>query len=77
MSECEYFYEFFRNELMLGSQPLAELAYCQLNISQCAVSESSSKFVINIYNSLSRDVDKYVRVPVIGGIDYAVFDPDG
>merc|ERR550534_2020659 len=68
---------YYRNELGLGSQPQVELAHCQLNISQCAVSESNDQFVINIYNSLSKNVDKYVRVPVKDGAEYEVLDPDG
>ena len=47
-----------------------------LNISQCDVSEKSSKFVITIYNPLSRTVSKYIRIPVTGH-SYKVQDPSG
>jgi len=68
---------YYQKELTLGSQSLPEISHCQLNISQCSVSESSNQFVINVYNSLSKNVDKYVRVPVEEGVVYEVLDPEG
>ncbi|CAG9764084.1 unnamed protein product [Ceutorhynchus assimilis] len=44
------------------------------NISQCSISESSNKFLVTIYNPLSRYVHKYVRLPVLG-TSYKVLDP--
>jgi len=67
----------YQKELTLGNLQLTEISRCQLNMSQCSVSESSDQFVVNIYNSLSRVVDKYVRVPVEENIAYEVLDPDG
>jgi lysosomal alpha-mannosidase len=58
-------------------RPLPDVKFCQLNVSQCDVSETSGRFVVNIYNSLARHVDKYVRIPVAGGDSYQVLDPDG
>lgn len=60
-----------------GPEALPEVTYCQLNISQCDVTEKSNTFVVNVYNALSRSVDKYVRVPVQAGQAYQVLDPDG
>ncbi|XP_075234905.1 lysosomal alpha-mannosidase-like [Lycorma delicatula] len=37
------------------------------NISTCAESELSSKFVISVYNPLAQPVSTYLRVPVLGG----------
>lgn len=39
--------------------------YCPLtNVTQCSVTETSSKFVIGIYNPLARTQSRYMRVPV-------------
>ena len=42
------------------------ISYChQLNMSQCEVTErKGGNFVVNIYNSLGKYINKYVRVPV-------------
>ena len=57
---------------------LCQISYCQLNISQCNATENNDKFVVNVYNSLARNVDKYIRVPVISsGYNYQVLDPAG
>lgn len=66
-----------RHVLVKGSEVLPEVTYCQLNISQCDATEKSATFVVNIYNPLSRNVDKYVRIPVLSGKIYQVLDPDG
>ncbi|ENN70995.1 hypothetical protein D910_06863 [Dendroctonus ponderosae] len=51
--------------------------HCLLaNISQCEFSESSERFVVTVYNPLSRYVNKYVRVPVWGK-SYQVQEPSG
>jgi lysosomal alpha-mannosidase len=47
-----------------------------LNISQCDISEDSSRFVVTVYNPLSHPVSHYVRVPVLGS-SYTVQDPTG
>ena len=41
-----------------------EVSFCQLNISQCNVTEYADRFIINVYNPVPRTVDKYVRIPV-------------
>ncbi|TRY79620.1 hypothetical protein TCAL_12196 [Tigriopus californicus] len=39
--------------------------YCPLrNVTQCPITETSSKFVINVYNPLARAQSRFVRVPV-------------
>jgi len=56
---------YYQKVLPLGDVKLPKVSYCQLNISQCEVTESSlSPFVVNVYNSLPRTVGKYVRFPV-------------
>ena len=62
---------------MIGSQPLPKVSYCQLNVSQCNPTEKNNRFVVNIYNSMARSVDKYVRVPVASGTTFQVLDPKG
>lgn len=55
----------------------AEFSSCLLtNISQCSISEESDKFVVTVYNPLSRSVNKVVRLPVLG-TSYVVTGPDG
>ena len=41
-----------------------EVSFCQLNMSQCNVTENADRFIVNVYNPVPRTVDKYVRVPV-------------
>lgn len=54
-----------------------EQQYCKmLNISECEVSENNSKFVITLYNPLSRAVTTPVRIPVKYA-DYKVTGPNG
>ncbi|KAJ8870547.1 hypothetical protein PR048_029570 [Dryococelus australis] len=47
-----------------------------LNISQCDISESSSEFLVTIYNPLARPTSHYVRLPVNGN-NYVVTDYNG
>ena len=47
-----------------------------LNVTECKVSETSDKFVVNVYNPLGRSVDKIVRLP-ISAPGYQVQDPNG
>lgn len=72
-----YFLIETRSQLPIGGQSLPDIHFCQLNISQCDASESSNRFVVNVYNPLARHVDKYIRVPVATGVFYQVLDPDG
>lgn len=63
--------------LPIGSQSLPQQEFClHLNVSQCAVSESSSRFTVTAYNPRSHEVTTYVRLPVTNGV-YTVLDPDG
>ena len=73
---CFYCFPLFRDVLPIAGQSLPLITYCQLNISSCAVSERSNQFIVNVYNSLTRNIDKYVRVPVLAG-SYLVLDPQG
>jgi len=41
-----------------------EVSFCQLNMSQCYLTENTDQFIVNFYNPLPRTVDKYVRIPV-------------
>ncbi|XP_032794592.1 lysosomal alpha-mannosidase [Daphnia magna] len=68
---------FYQSQLPFRGQALPDVKYCQLNVSQCDVSENSNRFIVNIYNSLASNVDKYVRIPVANGASYQVLDPDG
>lgn len=62
-----------------GDPDLPTLSYerCQLNQSQCHVSETSNKFIVSIYNPLAWEVEAFpVRIPIVMG-DYKVYGPDG
>ncbi|KAL6449015.1 hypothetical protein ACFW04_000614 [Cataglyphis niger] len=49
------------------SEPSLKIFTClELNISSCAFSEKNDKFVVVVYNPLSRPVSTYVRLPVTG-----------
>lgn len=47
-----------------------------LNISECAVSTESSRFIVTVYNPLNRPVDHYVRFP-IADMEYTVQEKNG
>ena len=60
------------------SDPYPTSSYCNLNISQCDATEKANRFVINVYNSLASNIDKYIRVPVVKHASaYQVLDPNG
>ena len=62
----------------MGGQSLPAVSYCQLNMSQCDATENNDQFVVNVYNSMARNADKYVRVPVTNQIpNYQIFDAQG
>ena len=62
----------------MGGQSLPAVSYCQLNMSQCDATENNDQFVVNVYNSMARNVDKYVRVPVTNRIpNYQILDAQG
>ncbi|KAM0728650.1 Lysosomal alpha-mannosidase [Formica fusca] len=49
------------------SEPSYKIFTClELNISSCAFFEEKDKFVVIVYNPMSRSVDTYVRLPVTG-----------
>ena len=63
--------------LPIGTLELPQQEFClHLNVSQCSITESSSRFVATIYNPRSHQVTSYVRLPVMNGV-YTVLDPDG
>ena len=62
---------------MLGSQELPKVSYCQLNVSQCSISETNDRFVVNVYNSVARNVDKYIRIPITSVTNFQVLDTQG
>ena len=62
----------------MGAANLPPVSYCQLNMSQCDASENNDQFVVNVYNSLARNINKYIRVPITNRIlSYKVLDPQG
>lgn len=66
-----------RKELKMGSLDLPAVSYCQLNISQCQATEMNNRFVVNVYNNLARNIDKYVRIPIVSSNNYEVLDNQG
>ncbi|XP_054258367.1 lysosomal alpha-mannosidase isoform X2 [Macrosteles quadrilineatus] len=81
LDECGIITESAFNKLMAktASTPPVVLNSCMLfNISQCETSESHNTFVVTLYNPLSRNVSRYIRLPVSGdGHAYTVQDPQG
>lgn len=45
-----------------------------LNISSCEITETSTKFMVTLYNPLSHKTSQYVRVPVSDGNTFEIFD---
>lgn len=45
-----------------------------LNISSCEITETSTKFMVTLYNPLSHTTSQYVRVPIDNGSTYEIFD---
>ena len=79
IAECNKILDFAYEKLLPKSQstkpPKAE--FCpMLNVTECKVSETNDKFVVNVYNPLGRSVDKIVRLP-ISAPGYQVQDPKG
>ena len=63
--------------LRIGNDPLPEQQFClMLNVSQCEVTETNSRFVATVYNPRSQEQTTYIRLPVTNGI-FTVIDPDG
>ncbi|KRT79199.1 glycoside hydrolase [Oryctes borbonicus] len=84
--ECEFVTRTALSKLVSGKPlpykheyPAPEVNFqsCLLaNISQCKITEASKKFVVTVYNPLSRNVTHYVRLPVTGTA-YSVLDYNG
>lgn len=67
-----------RKELAIGAQTIPQITYCKLNLSQCETTEQNNRFVVNVYNSLTRNIDKYVRIPITNQeAAFQVLDPLG
>ena len=62
-----------------ASEAYPPVSYCNLNISHCDTTEKADRFVVNVYNSLATNIDKYIRVPVVKHVSayYHVLDPNG
>lgn len=63
----------------LNDDPKPEIPFksCLLtNASSCPISEVEKNFIVNVYNPLSRNVRKFVRLPVLG-TGYKVVDSSG
>jgi hypothetical protein len=57
---------------------LPQVSYCRLNLSECEVTEKAGRFVVNVYNSLSRAINKYIRVPIPDkSTSHQIFDSKG
>ena len=78
-SECRKVIDFAYKYLAPKSQssPKPDQIFCPLlNITQCEVTETSDKFVVNVYNPLARKVSRYIRLPV-AGTGYDIIAPNG
>lgn len=64
----------FKKELPLNGEELPDITFCKLlNTSACDVTENSNRFVVNVYNSLAKSTNRYIRLPVVQGT-YNVYD---
>ncbi|XP_050302527.1 lysosomal alpha-mannosidase-like isoform X2 [Anthonomus grandis grandis] len=62
---------------LIKADDIVEFNSCLLtNVSQCALTEESERFLVTVYNPLSHPIDKYVRLPVTR-TSYRVLGPDG
>jgi len=52
------------------------VSYCNLNMSQCDITEHSERVIVNVYNSLAYIVNNYVRLPVLNRV-YRILDHSG
>ncbi|XP_071952735.1 lysosomal alpha-mannosidase-like [Antedon mediterranea] len=60
--------------LVTGKTGINEAQYCEFtNISICAITESSNKFIVTVYNPIARAVTDYANIPVDGNV-YVVTD---
>ena len=78
----DLFSHVYREFLPKTSNVDLQVSFCQLNMSQCNVTENADRFIINVYNPIPRTVDKYVRIPVsINGMQafygFEVLDSNG
>uniref|UniRef100_A0A8D8QN90 Alpha-mannosidase n=1 Tax=Cacopsylla melanoneura TaxID=428564 RepID=A0A8D8QN90_9HEMI len=78
---AEAFQSIMKPSLNQTSEPppvVPKVGTCHyLNVSSCQFTETWDKFVINVYNSLGRSVDRYVRVPVRQNVVYTIQDDTG
>ncbi|KAL1459619.1 hypothetical protein WDU94_011583, partial [Cyamophila willieti] len=66
------------NQTSENSSAIPKVGTCHyLNVSSCQFTETWDKFVINVYNSLGRSVDRYVRIPVRQNVVYTIQDDKG
>ncbi|KAF5279397.1 hypothetical protein FQA39_LY05507 [Lamprigera yunnana] len=65
-SECQFIAHVALGKIVKGkSDPDIPFESCLLrNISQCGFTEDNKKFIVTVYNPLSRPVNHYVRLPV-------------
>jgi lysosomal alpha-mannosidase len=47
----------------------------KLNVSSREITENNSKFAITLYNPIARNVEQYIRIPVVLGKSYQVLSP--
>jgi lysosomal alpha-mannosidase len=59
-----------------GITDIPNQAFCQtLNVSSCEITENNSKVTITLYNPIARNVEQYIRLPVVLGNSYQVLSP--
>ncbi len=78
-SECERVANDATGEVMTatGSAGAPVQQFCRtLNLTECAVSENSDRFVLTVYNPLIRPVGRFIRLPVLAP-GYDVVSPSG
>ncbi|KAJ4433197.1 hypothetical protein ANN_15454, partial [Periplaneta americana] len=77
MEEARQAAESALNQLMSDGSNNVNFQNCLLlNVSRCQISEAEDRFVVTVYNPISRNVSHWVRFPVQAAT-YSVKDPTG
>lgn len=72
-------YKLFVSKLMATSSVTQDSwnSCLLINQSACEFSENSKNLIVTIYNPLSHEADRVIRLPVIKDVDYSVYDSNG
>ncbi|XP_077291379.1 lysosomal alpha-mannosidase-like isoform X2 [Arctopsyche grandis] len=66
MSEKSELYETPSSSESNSKDYYLPMTLCQLNASECVISETNDNFVVTVYNPLGHTIDDYIRLPIAG-----------